>query len=1361
MDNTPSGSRSRPSRAAKLPSSRLSNSVNWSQLSAMDIDDDEREFGMLAAGDFGDNDSDVSNTDWDEDEDSDDDAAVSTKKKPPKTKAKQSRSTSNYKKPKLARPRTGSGDSGSEDDDDDDEEASDEEDGDQEEMLDPAMFDGAGDIGANLKGSVTAEPQDAEEIEYEPESFGRLVESLKDTSREAGALRQTWDRSIEVENAEFENDLRAAAGFKKRKRLRRSAREQNLSPEVQSLLSDANLAFVEQRLQDAIPKLEEVIRIEPAVMSAWRTLGLIYEELGEEEKSIQCRIVGAHLQPGATEEWKRLAYRSISKALYRQAIYCFQQAIKIDKTDIDSIWDRALLLRDLHDYRSAINGMLDILKIQPFDPSVVREVIPMLVSIEDYDRGIGILENWRLHSIATSPDPSIDPAVAAVDTSQAPSSEKAGASTSSVNVFQISELVTLADLMLLKRQAQPTVAVLRQTARWLDGRASETFWDTVADDREFDGDIDPRIRKERDNEGYGRQVETASVHMLDPEIRLRLGKARMMMGDVNEAKHHFDVLTEGDPGDSPQIFAEVGDCFYQHKMWAEALDVLTDLAGTDYGTEDVSLYAKLAACNHALGELGEAARLYEPVVEAVPDNLEWQMGLAEAYEGLGEKERSLEVLKQVMKILQNRRAQEAATTADQSTISVREAKAQADGGADAGEREDGADAATQGDGDLGQLSFFDEVPNTLAKQRARSRSGRRSAFEMQEHQRLEQRREQETVLTWKRLELLDPHVFIPELWRTDVLVSAAGEEEAGGGIYASFESVEDRQMRYRQTAQWVEEAAGLIDAFQSNRSINPARKRKGGKTGARNSTKTARPRLRDELLATMDGRRGDRTITTQAKQLFNRLQDQIMDEDMDTLRSTADDTDVASDGKKRRAKRGDAGGFANTARKIMTEYRGLKIEQWIDMFAKYCFVLTKSGESCSIVNELMHSLCTCVPVWGQWERMKVVQLSWLSCAMYAFDFDTVFSCLRWLAQELQFHNFPLKLTASVTNALGFHSLSRCISNKDAKFYQRRMRYIDALVNGMPCTFNGKTKKWQVPTAMFNAPKGSKGAFNAVAAATRKSALNDLVARDASRRNSPASLNSINGDGDSDNDENNSLTTFGDSRSIDQFSDLDSGGDDDDGATMEGPEDDAIDTAFTTIKGDRPDPVLAVRLAKPALPSPVSEMFYGYLMLLSSGFQSSAAFFSRCWVIAPRDPLVCLLTTVSFVSRTTNRQTDNRHHLLLQAMSFLQHYAASRISHPSSAGSEAVRIRVAQEVDYNRARVMHHIGLSHLAVPHYQNVLASSITNPTTIDTKDPKLNPKSSVSGIQKLAAYNLSLIYITSGSPHLACKLYEDYLTV
>ncbi len=30
----------------------------------------------------------------------------------------------------------------------------------------------------------------------------------------------------------------------------------------------------------------------------------------------------------------------------------------------------------------------------------------------------------------------------------------------------------------------------------------------------------------------------------------------MMLGDVAEAKHHFDVLTEHDPAAHPQIYAE-------------------------------------------------------------------------------------------------------------------------------------------------------------------------------------------------------------------------------------------------------------------------------------------------------------------------------------------------------------------------------------------------------------------------------------------------------------------------------------------------------------------------------------------------------------------------------------------------------------------------------------------------------------------------------------------------------------------------------------------------------------------------------------------------------------------------------------
>ncbi|GAC73563.1 RNA polymerase III transcription factor TFIIIC [Moesziomyces antarcticus T-34] len=1243
---------SRPSgrRSTRVAARSNDDAYDYSKLVGMDVDgdDEDAEFGALALGGFDDDDSDVSNPDWEQDEDSDaGEPAAASLQKPP-SKARNSAKNGRHKSAAThataqSRP-DGSDDDSSDDDDEDDDAAGDEMDMD---ALDPALF---GEAGASQPRRPLTE---GDEEDFEPESFHRLVSSLQDTSREAGALRQQWDTSIEAENAEFENELRAAAGFKQKRRVRRKAHEQPLSAEVQALMAEVNLAYVENRLHDAIPKLEEVIRIEPSVMAAWNTLGLIYEELGEEEKSIQSRIIGAHLQPRANAEWKTLAYRSIKQTLYRQAIYCFQQAIKIDKTDVDSIWDRALLLRDLGDHKAAISGMLDILKLQPYDASVVRELVPMLVSTRDYDRGIEVLERWRTSSMQAYPDPAgglpLDPELFADAGSTGPQS-----SAPTFNNFNISELVTLADLLLLMRKPLETIGVLRQTARWLDGRKSEDFWDAVDDDREFDGDIDPQIRKEGDNEGYGRQVETAQPHLLDPEIRLRLGKARMMLGDVVEAKHHFDVLTEGDPGDLPQIFAEVGDCYYEHKLWAEALDVLTDLASTEYATEDVSLYAKLAACNHALGELEEAARLYEPVVEASPDTLEWQMRLAEVYEGLGDKEKSLEVLRRVMQILQSQRS------ADEQP----------------GEA---ASSAAAGSTHGGVLSFFDEIGKPAAPKAAPAAKRARMNYNRQQRLKLELQREQETQLSWRRLELLEPHVFIDGFWRYDVAVSKEAEESLGS-FYATSESVEEREKRYRQMAQWVEEAGGLIDAFRLHprlNGLNLKKKRWGGANTSRAKAKQRRSEARPmqtTLASMLSQRGGPNAISTQARNLLHRLQDSLVEDD-----GAADLHDGSEAGDLDNAKPKAEPGPKQLD---MAKFRGLSIEQWIALFAKYAFLLVKSGEGMGMVNSLLQSLHTSAVVWGNWDRMVVVQLSWLSCGLYARDWSTVWGCLRWMAQEMQFHNFPLQLAASLANGTGFHSLGRLISNNDIKFYQRRMRQGEAVARGATCRFSTHNRRWQVPVGVLGREAETKDLVEEARRATEERELDDGVVV---------------------------------------------GLEDDDHASGSDAETDEGD-----IKGDRPDAALAVRLARPTKPSPLGEMFYGYMLLYSGGYQSSAAFFGRAHAIQPTDALLSLVSAVAFLSRSTNRQTDNRHHMVLTATTFFQNYRRNRA-------------RRAEE-EYNAARLLHHIGLTHLAEPHYRKVL---------------EMPEEGQGWSLKREAAWNLAMIYTTSNNTKLARQMYEEYLTV
>lgn len=80
---------------------------------------------------------------------------------------------------------------------------------------------------------------------------------------------------------------------------------------MKALIGDGNQAYVDNNLPEAIRIMQEVIRIEPRAASAWSVLAQCYEDMKEEQKALQLRIMAAHLRHDA-EEWDRLARQSRS-----------------------------------------------------------------------------------------------------------------------------------------------------------------------------------------------------------------------------------------------------------------------------------------------------------------------------------------------------------------------------------------------------------------------------------------------------------------------------------------------------------------------------------------------------------------------------------------------------------------------------------------------------------------------------------------------------------------------------------------------------------------------------------------------------------------------------------------------------------------------------------------------------------------------------------------------------------------------------------------------------------------------------------------------------------------------------------------
>ncbi|KAL1745068.1 hypothetical protein HDZ31DRAFT_37197 [Schizophyllum fasciatum] len=160
---------------------------------------------------------------------------------------------------------------------------------------------------------------------------------------------------------------------------------------------------------------------------------------------------------------------------------------------------------------------------------------------------------------------------------------------------------------------------------------------------------------------------------------------------------------------------------------------------------------------------------------------------------------------------------------------------------------------------------------------------------------------------------------------------------------------------------------------------------------------------------------------------------------------------------------------------------------------------------------------------------------------------------------------------------------------------------------------------------------------------------------------------------------------------------------------------------------------------PSLPkeySPVNMIAYGMTCLAARSYQSALVYLLHAYDCSPDDPMLCLLLAIASLGRAMQRQADNRHHLVAQALAFLTKYRASRREVCGGKG----------EADYNFGRAFQQLGLFSQAVTHYERMLKRAEAGETCSFVRE---------------AAYNLSLIYSVTGARPLADALYRKWLSI
>ncbi|KAM9548562.1 general transcription factor 3C polypeptide 3 isoform 2-T2 [Guaruba guarouba] len=147
---------------------------------------------------------------------------------------------------------------------------------------------------------------------------------------------------------------------------------------------------------------------------------------------------------------------------------------------------------------------------------------------------------------------------------------------------------------------------------------------------------------------------------------------------------------------------------------------------------------------------------------------------------------------------------------------------------------------------------------------------------------------------------------------------------------------------------------------------------------------------------------------------------------------------------------------------------------------------------------------------------------------------------------------------------------------------------------------------------------------------------------------------------------------------------------------------------------------------------------GHNAFVSGSFKHALGQYVQAFRTNPDEPLYSLCIGLTFIHMASQKYVLKRHALLVQGFSFLHRYLDLR--------------GPCQESFYNLGRGLHQLGLLHLAIHYYQKALELPPLTLEGIETDQTDL---------RRDAAFNLSLIYQSSGNIRMARKLMYTYAVV
>ena len=171
---------------------------------------------------------------------------------------------------------------------------------------------------------------------------------------------------------------------KRRRRRRRATGRSKRAMEADELMSDATIMYARGDFAEAVNKLHAAIVKQPTMSEPYEQLALVYEEMNNLEKALDCYSLAVALKRAADPSmWYRMASLAVNVNKKEYALHCLAKAAKSDPRNYENKMDQATLYSELGDGKKAIEQLEWVLRddIPPLDGTILRDATVFLARL--------------------------------------------------------------------------------------------------------------------------------------------------------------------------------------------------------------------------------------------------------------------------------------------------------------------------------------------------------------------------------------------------------------------------------------------------------------------------------------------------------------------------------------------------------------------------------------------------------------------------------------------------------------------------------------------------------------------------------------------------------------------------------------------------------------------------------------------------------------------------------------------------------------------------------------------------------------------------------------------------------------------